>query len=108
MDAASHDRNAKRIARGLESIEQALGLVLDFAEAHPDTLVVFTADHETGGLVLDIDPKSNGIVQLRFATQDHSGVMVPLLAIGPGAENFSGSLEGREIGLLLQAMIQTQ
>ena len=108
MDSASHRLNAKWIARGLESIEHTLDLILDFARAHPDTLVVFTADHETGGLVLDIDPENNGIIQPRFATEGHSGMMVPLLAVGPGAENFSGSFSSQEVGLLLQAMIQSE
>jgi alkaline phosphatase len=108
MDTASHHLNIKRIARGLESIEHTLGIILDFARAHPETLVVFTADHETGGLVLVVDPEDNGIIQPRFVTNHHSGIMVPLLAVGPGAENFSGNFSAQEVGLLLQAMIQSE
>ena len=67
-----------------------LKIVLDFAEKDGNTLVVVTADHETGGLVLlggNIDKGKN---ECKYITDGHSGVMVPVFAYGPGAETFSG------------------
>jgi alkaline phosphatase len=36
-------------------------------------------------------------VRLSFSTKDHTAVMVPVYAYGPGAEKFSGTYENTEI-----------
>ena len=51
-DSASHDQDAKRLVSGLRAIEATLDLLLNFAEEDGETLVVFTADHETGALAV--------------------------------------------------------
>ena len=66
MDAASHDNDSDRVINGLKSIQQTLSLVLNFSKMQGQTLVLFTADHETGGLAAVADfgdypnCKSNG------------------------------------------------
>ena len=49
------------------------------------TLVVVTADHETGGLTLVDGDLAEGRIVCKFSTGGHSGVMVPVYAFGPGA-----------------------
>lgn len=68
----------------------ALGKVLDFAKKDGHTLVVVTADHETGGLTLTGGDIKTGKVEGKFSTHDHTSVMVPVFAFGPGAEAFMG------------------
>jgi alkaline phosphatase len=58
--------------------------------------VVITGDHETGGYALlggDVDGNS---VQGEFKTWLHTGMMVPVFAYGPGAEEFAGVYENTE------------
>jgi alkaline phosphatase len=71
-------------------MDRAVGVALDFAEKNGQTLVVVTADHETGGLALTGGNAEEGTVQAAFGTTDHSASMVPIFSYGPGAQDFSG------------------
>ena len=62
-----------------------------------ETLVVVTADHETGGLTLVDGDLAEGKIVCKFSTGGHSGVMVPVYAFGPGAEEFTGIFENTAI-----------
>lgn len=93
IDWAAHSNNAELIAKEVLDLDKTIGKVLDFAEKNKNTLVIVTADHETGGLTL---PKGNLAKKQftgTFSTKDHSGVLVPVFAFGPGAENFTGFME---------------
>ena len=104
-DSASHKHDTMRLVKGLESIESTLNFILDFAEKNTDTLVIFTADHETGGLVLSVKDGNNQEIQPLWTTLNHSGSVVPIMAFGPGSEYFSGIHTNQKIGQLLQKMI---
>ena len=70
---------------------ESVKLAYEFYKKHPDeTLIVVTADHETGGLVLLGGDIEKGRNECKYITDGHSGVMVPVFAFGPGAEQFSG------------------
>jgi alkaline phosphatase len=68
---------------------------IDFAKRDGQTLVIVTADHETGGLQLK--PDDNGGVQPKWTSGGHTGVNVPIYAFGPGAQNFSGTIDNTDI-----------
>jgi alkaline phosphatase len=86
----------------VRTFDDAVQVGLDFAMANPDTLLIVTADHETGGLSLyqagtctsgDDGPFSiidAGTFCTHFATTAHTGVDVPLTAMGPGSEFLGG------------------
>jgi alkaline phosphatase len=40
-----------------------------------------------------------------WSTLGHTGVDVPLYAVGPGSENFRGLLQNEELGQRLQAVL---
>ena len=77
--------------------DQTVGEVMKWAAKDGETLVVVTADHETGGLTLVNGNKDEGRVECCFSTKDHSGAMVPVYAFGPGAENFTGIFENTDV-----------
>jgi alkaline phosphatase len=83
--------------------DQAIGVALDYQSRHPETLIVVTADHETGGLAI----QKSGAEELvaRYTTGNHTAGMVPLFASGPGAEEFGGMKENREVGRLLMERV---
>ena len=93
IDWAGHDNNYKQMIKEMLDFDQTVGKALDFAKKDGNTLVIITADHETGGMTI-LDGKF-GTDQLKvvFTSKNHSGVPVPVFAYGPGAENFSGFME---------------
>lgn len=105
-DSASHEGDLERLLRGMQAIEAALEILLDFAADDGETLLVFTADHETGGLALSIANRSNSDLRSIWATSDHTGSAVPVLAFGPGSDAFGGIHTNWEIGRLLGQALQ--
>lgn len=91
IDHWGHDNNAEGMKAEMEHFNNTLTTLLDYADAHPGTLVVVTADHETGGVMVD----NNG--EPLFSLPSHSGSLVPVFAYGPGAENFSGLMDNTDI-----------
>ena len=94
--------SANSVMRGrLDARRTLKSLVADlrfkWAAQDGETLVVITADHETGGLTLLGGDKDKGEIQCKFSTTDHSGVMVPVYAFGPGSEMFTGIYENTAI-----------
>lgn len=77
--------------------DQTVGEVYQWAARDGETLVIVTADHETGGLSLVGGDKNTGTVEAKFTTGGHSGVMVPVYAFGPQASQFTGFMQQREI-----------
>lgn len=93
IDWAGHDNNAQQLIKEMLDFDQTIGKALDFAKKDGNTLVIITADHETGGLtILDGKFKSDNMNAL-FSTKNHTGIPVPVFAYGPGAENFTGFME---------------
>ena len=90
IDWGCHNNDAAYMEAELADFEKMLKIVLDFAEKDGNTLVVVTADHETGGLVLMSGNIDKGKNECKYTTDGHSGVMVPVFSYGPGAEMFSG------------------
>jgi len=93
IDWAAHENNAEQIAAEVLDLDKTIGKVLDFAEKNKNTLVIVTADHETGGLTMPKGNIANNELTASFSTKDHSGIPVPVFAFGPGAECFTGFME---------------
>ncbi|MCL7987261.1 alkaline phosphatase [Sphingobacterium sp. lm-10] len=97
IDYGGHARDLTYVAAETVDFDQAVGEALRFADADGHTLVLVTADHETGALnLLDVD-QATGKIQGHFASNDHSSMLVPVLAYGPGAQAFIGFYENTEI-----------
>lgn len=97
IDWGGHDNNAAYVLKELEDFDAVLGKVLDFAEKDGNTLVIVTADHETGGFSLSGNEDKYVDVLPSFNTTSHTATMVPVFAYGPGAEAFSGIYENSEL-----------
>jgi len=97
IDWGGHDNNTGYIIEEMLDFDRAVGLVLDFAIDNPGTLVIITADHETGGFSIVEADRSSGKVEGAFTTANHTGVMVPVYAIGPQSDQFTGTFDNTEI-----------
>ncbi|MDZ4668685.1 MAG: alkaline phosphatase [bacterium] len=97
IDWGGHDNDFEYMKLELLDFNAVVNEVLDAAMKDGNTLVVVTADHETGGLSL-LENKSNpDQFTVNYASKGHSGIMVPVFAYGPGAELFNGIYENTEI-----------
>lgn len=106
LDSASHTNDSERVLKGIQSIQETLSHILSFSEKNGETLVLFTADHETGGLAAVADFGSYPDLQIRWTTKDHTAAVVPLFADGPGAEYFYEVQRNSHIGSLLKSLIE--
>ena len=97
IDWACHNNDSAYMMAELADFELMLHAVLDWAEQDGNTLVVVTADHETGGLTLPDGDIEQGVNVPRYHWGSHTGVMVPVFAFGPGAERFSGIQQNTDI-----------
>ncbi len=97
IDWGGHNNDADYLIQELLDFEKTLGVALDFARENGETLVIVTADHETGGYTLASDGNDYNKIKPAFSTSGHSGTMVPVFAEGPGASYFSGIFESTEI-----------
>lgn len=79
------------------SFDRVVGKALQFADKNGETLVIITSDHETGGLIVLDGNYKTGTVVSTYTTTDHTGLPVPLLSYGPGADRFTGFLQNFEI-----------
>lgn len=97
IDTAAHARDLRELVHETLDFDRAVGVVLRWMQSHPDTLLVITADHQTGGLSLLGGSVEKGEVSGLFATHRHSGVAVPVYAAGAGAAVFGGIQENTEL-----------
>jgi len=107
IDWGGHAKDAEMMISEVLDFDKTLGVVLDYVKANPNTLLVVTADHETGGVSIGKHyqtDESTGEkkevpekVSVYFNTDQHSGELIPVFANGEGAENFQGIYENNEI-----------
>lgn len=106
IDWGGHANDADYLISELIDFDDAIGKALDFAEKDGNTLVIVTADHETGGFTLSSTLKKTeegksysdyNEITGTFSTNGHSATLIPVFAYGPGSEAFSGVYENTEI-----------
>jgi alkaline phosphatase len=106
VDWGGHNNEAAYLTGEIIDFDNAIGAVLDYAEKDGNTLVIVTADHETGGFTLAADNGNYNRILPVFSTGGHSATMVPVFAYGPGAENFTGIYENTEIYQKLKKLLK--
>ncbi len=97
IDWACHSNDADRCVRQTLLFDEAVKAAIDFAVKDGHTLVVVTADHETGGLTIPGGNLAGTKINAQWSTKGHSGVPVPVYALGPQAKLFSGVYDNTEI-----------
>ena len=98
IDWGGHANNTPYVLREVKDFDDAIGVVLSFAEQNPGTLVIITADHETGGMTINGVNQENTVVDIAWTSTGHTGTPIPLMAYGPHAVEFSGWWDNTDIG----------
>lgn len=107
IDWGGHDNDSKRIIHETIDFDRATATGLDYAQRSGDTLVLVTADHESGGYtLLDGSVKDKKISRSDFVTKHHTAEMVPLFAYGPGSHVFGGIHDNTFLGQTLKQYVQ--
>jgi alkaline phosphatase len=96
IDWACHNQKDHWAIDELKDFDRAIGEVLEYAKADGNTLVIVTADHETGGMSINEGSKINRL-KTGFTSNGHTGAMVPVFAYGPSADLFGGIYENTDI-----------
>ena len=97
IDSGGHNNFTEQVVEEVLAFDKAIGEVLKFAQQEGNTLVIVTADHETGGMSLPQGNIEEGIVQGMYHSTDHTGIAVPVMAYGPGSNLFRGIYQNTEI-----------
>lgn len=104
IDWGGHAGKTDYITSEMVDFDNTIGEILDFAKKDGETLIIVTADHETGGFTILGGSKLGNIIggfgdkwDTKGETYHHTGTMIPVFAYGPGAEYFSGIYENTAI-----------
>ena len=104
IDFACHANDSAYMVDEVKDFSDAIQVAMDYAKTHDNTLLVVTADHETGGLTMK-DPMGHySDPGLNYSTSSHTCLPVMVFAYGPGAEQFTGWMENSDLkGKILNA-----
>lgn len=105
IDWGGHENNMEYVIREVLDFDQAIAEAIKFVDKNNETLLIITADHETGGLTLLDGNFTKGSVMGKFSTNDHTGIAVPVFSYGPGAEQFRGVYQNTEIYRKIMALM---
>lgn len=107
IDWGGHAENSDMVIQEVSDFDKTLKIVLEYIDQHPNTLLVVTADHETGGVSIgksyDVNKDTGDKVEIPetvtvyFNYDQHSGDLVPVFSKGPGSENFRGIYQNNQI-----------
>jgi len=97
IDWAEHDNDPEYLLSEMLEFDEAIDISYKYAEESKNTLVVVTADHETGGAAIVSGNLEESVVKINYSSEDHTSEMVPVFSIGPYSENFKGVYDNTEI-----------
>ncbi len=125
IDWTAHANKVMPMIMDILEFDDAIAVAYEFYKKHPkETLIVVTADHETGGISLGSGPdhvnwqmlieqwekdgKQNNLgwkensemnrkASIGWTTGSHTGAPVPVFAVGKGAEKFMGRMDNTDI-----------
>ena len=109
IDGYGHNNDSDGMIVEMKEFNRTLQNMIDYVNNNPETLLVVTADHETGGTGVYYNghnPGNEGPVKLKFSTSGHTGTIVPIFAYGPGAENFAGLMKNTDVPKKIEALMK--
>ena len=105
IDWGGHDNDSEHMISEMLEFDRTVGKVFNFADKDKNTIVVITADHETGGLsIIDGNLEDSKVVN-KYVSDSHTATMVPIFSFGPYSSLFKGIYDNTEIFDKLEAII---
>ena len=109
IDGYGHNNDSEGMIEEMREFDRTLQMLVKYVESHPETLLVVTADHETGGTGVSYRSYEVGgeaPVALSFSTKGHTGTVVPIFAYGAGAEEFGAIMKNTELPKIIERLIK--
>ena len=97
IDKSEHSNDFPGTVQETLDFDKAIEAAVRFAERDGHTLVIISADHETGATILSKADPQTGYALGVFASKGHTPMMVPLFAYGPHSREFSGVQENSDV-----------
>lgn len=105
IDKSSHDNDFPSMVKEVLDFDKAVEAAIRFAEKDGRTLVIISADHETGALALRGGNPAEGEMKGLFSSGGHTPIPVPLFAYGPGSQYFMGVQENNDVSTKIENLM---
>lgn len=90
IDTYSHESDMSKMLNEVIDFDDAIGIAKQYVDEHPNTLLIVTADHETGGLTLDGVNTAKELSNSLFKSKgQHTSANVPIFAYGAKAKELT-------------------
>ncbi len=86
IDHAGHANDIHRLVPEVLELDAVVEMLLNHPLLQKETLLVVTADHETGGLAVTENRGIGVVPEVTWSTNGHTAAEVPLFATGAGAD----------------------
>jgi alkaline phosphatase len=93
IDHAGHNQDLVRNIYEVLELADTVEYVIDWAATHPDTLVIVTADHETGGLSVTQNNGAGNLPAVTWSTTGHTATPVPVYVWGADAQRIAEQID---------------
>ncbi len=108
IDGYGHNNDSDGMIDEMNEFNRTLKVLVNYVNSHPGTLLVVTADHETGGTSVGYKGHNVGEkvpVSLTFSTKGHTGNIVPVFAYGEGADFFGGVMKNTDLPKIIDKLM---
>jgi hypothetical protein len=97
IDHAGHANDIVRNVFETVEFSNAVEKAIDWAQKRADTLILVTADHETGGLAVLQNNGQGNFPDISWSTTEHTEQNVPVYAWGENAELVNGVWDNTDL-----------
>lgn len=104
IDPASHSSTFPLLLGEIAEFSNAVQAAVDWAAGRSDTLIIVTADHETGGLQVIQNNGAGNYPTVTWTATGHTTARVPVYAWGNTAEQVWGTLDNTEINSVVKGL----
>lgn len=105
IDTYGEHNEFERETKELYDFDCAVAVAMRYVALHPDTVLIVTADHETGDVTVPMNPTAENIKETFYTTGSHTYKTVPVLAAGYGTESLYGIQENVDIGMFVASLL---
>lgn len=110
IDTYSHiyDRSMSNMLNELYGFDNAVKVAMDYVDTHPNTILIVTADHETGGLNLENITSKEQLTDDLFTSQNHTNENVSVYAYGKDTKQLTnhGTIDNTDIYHFVKQKLQ--
>jgi alkaline phosphatase len=96
IDWMNHANDGRGVVMETLDFDRAIWEAIQYANSKGNTLVLVTADHESGGMSIEAESRMNKL-KYGFTTNGHTAAMIPVFAYGPGSNLFRGIYDNTSI-----------